>query len=325
MKTLFKLFLQKFHGPIDVIFSFLIIPAAYFLLLYRRIGSGALPKTTLRLKNIGVFPIRNHYYEPLFDDRLISVPLNKERLLPGIDFDIPSQLALLNKFSYSNELISLSLDKPSTGAESFCINNDSFESGDAEFLYQLIRHFKPAKVLEIGSGQSTKITRIALQKNQSETNVTYKHICIEPYEQPWLENLNGITLIRDLIEDCKLDWSKELIAGDLLFVDSSHVIRPQGDVLKEYLEIFPQLNPGVIIHVHDIFTPRDYLKSWVVDEVKFWNEQYLLEALLSNTDRYEIVAALNLLKHDHYNELKEVCPYLSENREPGSFYIRVKS
>jgi len=67
------------------------------------------------------------------------------------------------------------------------------------------------------------------------------------------------------------------------------------------------------------------LKSWVVDEVKFWNEQYLLEALLSNTDRYEIVAALNLLKHDYYNELKEVCPYLSENREPGSFYIRVKS
>jgi hypothetical protein len=95
----------------------------------------------------------------------------------------------------------------------------------------MIRHFKPAKVLEIGSGQSTKIARIALQKNQRESNVAYKHICIEPYEQPWLENLSDITLIRDLIEDCKLDWSKELMAGDLLFVDSSHVIRPQGDVL----------------------------------------------------------------------------------------------
>jgi hypothetical protein len=324
MKTLFKIFIQKFHRQVDIFFSFLIIPAAYFLLLYRRIGSSTLPKTTLQLKKIGVFPIRNHYYEPLFDDRLISIPLNQDRNLPGIDFNISSQLALLHKLTYSNELVSLELTKPPTCAESFCIHNGSFESGDAEFLYQLIRHFKPKNVLEIGSGQSTKIARIALQKNQQETNSTYKHICIEPYEQAWLEDLKDISLIRDLIEDCNLDWSKELVAGDLLFVDSSHVIRPQGDVLKEYLEIFPKLNPGVIVHVHDIFTPKDYLKSWIVDDVKFWNEQYLLEALLSNTDRYEVVAALNLLKHGYYNALEHVCPYLSKNREPGSFYFRVK-
>ena len=77
------------------------------------------------------------------------------------------------------------------------------------------------------------------------------------------------------------------------------MIRPQGEVLREYLEIFPRLQPGVVVHIHDIFTPRDYLKTWGVDEVRFWNEQYLLEALLTNTNRYEVIAALNFLKNNH--------------------------
>ena len=109
-----------------------------------------------------------------------------------------------------------------------------------------------------------------------------------------------------------------------MFVDSSHVIRPQGDVLKEFLEIFPQLASGVYIHVHDIFSPKDYLREWVVNEVRFWNEQYLLEALLSNSNRYEVIGALNYLKHSQYDRLKEVCPYLTPEREPGSFYMRVR-
>ena len=157
--------------------------------------------------------------------------------------------------------------------------NGSFESGDADFLYQMIRYIKPHKILEIGSGDSTKIARLALNKNKDETSKVYEHICIEPYGAPWLEKLEGTKIIRELVENCKFDWANELEAGDLLFIDSSHMIRPQGDVLKEYLEIIPVLKPGVFVHIHDIFTPRDYKKSWIVDEVKFWNEQYLLEAL----------------------------------------------
>jgi hypothetical protein len=101
------------------------------------------------------------------------------------------------------------------------------------------------------------------------------------------------------------------------------MVRPQGDVLKEYLEIFPQLKPGVYVHIHDIFTPKDYPRAWVVDDVRFWNEQYMLEALLTNTHRYEVVAALNFLKHHYPGPLSQVCPYLSADSEPGSFYFRV--
>ena len=306
----------------DLIFSIIIVPAANCLLFYREYGSNRLPKTTAILKKIGIFPIRNHYYEPLFDERNLTSPFDAERKLPGINLNDDEQIKLLTELTYAQELVEMNLSNKSNEVESFYINNGSYEAGDAEFLYQLIRYIKPAKVIEIGSGSSTKIARLALIKNRNETGETYSHICIEPYEQPWLEKLSDVQVIRKKVEDVNIDWAKELKSGDMLFVDSSHMIRPQGDVLKEYLEIFPSLSAGVYVHIHDIFTPKDYPKAWVVDDVKFWNEQYLLEALLSNTDRYKVVAALNNLKHKHYSELKQICPYLSEGNEPGSFYFK---
>jgi hypothetical protein len=310
---------------IDLFYSIFIIPAAYILLLFRKLGASRLPITTSRLKKIGIFPILNHYYEPLFDDTLLAKSLDSDRCLPGIDLNIPSQLDILQHLTFSNELSSLKLEQNVKAIDSFNIKNGSFESGDADFLYQIIRYTKPSKVIEIGSGSSTKIARLALKQNKVETGATFEHICVEPYEQPWLERLEGVTVIRELIENTKFNWANELGAGDLLFVDSSHIIRPQGDVLKEYLEIFPKLKPGVFVHIHDIFTPKDYPKSWIVEEVRFWNEQYLLEALLTNTNRYEIIAALNYLKHNHFHKLKQVCPYLTKEDEPGSFYFRVKT
>lgn len=323
VKNFLKALAKQFSGPIDSVLSVLIIPGAYLLLAYRRLGSAKLPKTTQRLKRIGVFPLRNHYYDPLFDDRLLHVPLDSPRSLPGINFNEVCQLALIKELGFTSELIVLNLVSKSESVAAFSIHNEAFGAGDADFLYQMLRLIKPGKLVEIGSGNSTKIARLAMIKNRTETAVDYRHICIEPYEQPWLESLDSIEVIRQRVEDVGWDWASELQAGDLLFIDSSHVIRPQGDVLKLYLDILPRLNPGVYVHVHDIFTPRDYLKSWVVNDVRFWNEQYLLEALLSSSRRYEIVAALNFLKHDHYESLAGVCPYLKPYSEPASFYFRI--
>ena len=85
------------------------------------------------------------------------------------------------------------------------------------------------------------------------------------------------------------------------FLDSSHIIRPDGDVVKFYLEILPNLKSGVIIHIHDIFTPKNYLANWTFDKVRLWNEQYLLEGILANSKRYEILLSLNYLKNNYYN------------------------
>ena len=307
----------------DYFISLIIILPACLLYVYRRYGSAKLPITSARLKSIGIFPILNHYYEPFFSYKLLKKQLDSKRNLPGIDLNDVGQILFLSKLTYADELLDLKLSCKSFDSKNFYINNGSFESGDAEYLYQFIRRTKPQKVVEIGSGNSTKIARMALMRNKVETRRDYKHICIEPYEQPWLDKLSDIEIVRSRVEDLDIDWSSFLESGDLLFIDSSHIIRPQGDVLKEYLEIMPLLQVGVNVHIHDIFTPRDYLKYWLVDEIRFWNEQYLLEALLSNSDRYRIVGALNYLKNDYYDELKKVCPYLTIDREPGSFYIEI--
>lgn len=165
---------------------------------------------------------------------------------------------------------------------------------------------------------------MAIEKNKEEDpEYICDQICIEPYEQPWLEQL-PVTVLRKKLEDVDCSLFDQLNANDILFIDSSHIIRPQGDVLKEYLEILPRLKAGVYMHIHDVFTPKDYLDDWLYDHVKFWNEQYLLEAFLTFNKNFKIIGALNFLMHHHYDLLKEKFPFLTYDREPGAFWMQTQ-
>ena len=304
----------------DVLLFLFVFLAAWLLKNIRRAGVNNLPICKSALMKIGVFPIRNHYYEPKFDHRKTKQPFSQDRALPGIDWNTANQLKVLETLIFSQELAELPTKKPSS--LDFYFNNGAFESGDAEYWYQLIRSIKPAKIYEVGSGNSTLMAIKAIRKNQKEdAGYHCKHVCIEPFEMPWLEE-TGASVIRKKIEDIEPDFFSDLEENDILFIDSSHVIRPQGDVLFEILELLPTLKKGVIVHVHDIMSPKDYPKSWLADEVRFWNEQYLLEAFLSNNSAWKIIGALNYLHHHHFEKLKSVAPYLTPDREPGSFYIQ---
>lgn len=294
-----------------------------FFRLYCFIGARSLPYSRELLKVLGYYPICNHYYQPLFDHRNLDKSLRDSRSLPGLDFRMDAQLALLEELNHSDELIGHRFDRKINNELQFTLGNGSFEAGDADFLYQIVRHLKPSTIIEIGSGNSTKIANLAVNMNWLETGKKAEHICIEPFEMPWLEKL-GVTVHRCRLEKINLNIFDKLGANDLLFIDSSHIIRPQGEVLVEYLEIIPRLRSGVFVHVHDIFSPRDYLDKWIKEHVLFWNEQYLLEAVLSNATRYQVVASLNHLYHTNYDQLKEVCPYLRIDSQPGSFYFKVR-
>ncbi len=151
-----------------------------------------------------------------------------------------------------------------------------------------------------------------------------RHVCIEPYDMAWLEELRDVEIVRELVEEMDRSLFASLEANDMLFIDSSHMIRPQGDVLCEHLEILPALKRGVFVHVHDIFTPRDYPAIWVKDQVRFWNEQYLVEAFLTGNRDFKIVGALNFLKHHHADEIKRRFPLLAaefDACEPASLWI----
>ena len=188
----------------------------------------------------------------------------------------------------------------------------------------MIRRFKPRRLIEIGSGFSTLIARKAIACNlQERPGCGCRHTCVEPYEEPWLEQC-GATVLRQRVESVDKSLFHQLAEDDILFIDSSHMIRPGGDVLCEYLEILPALRPGVLIHVHDVFTPRDYPAAWVCDEVRFWNEQYPLEAFLCGNRSFKVVLALNHLKHQYPAEVALKLPVLGREmwRQPGSFWMR---
>ena len=276
-----------------------------------------LPVNNKIFMKFGLLPVRDHYYQPLINPRKhLKKSLREDRQLPGINLNIEGQLSILKAFDFNEELEKFPMEKEND--LEYYFKNGSFESGDGEFLYNIIRQKKPSKFIEIGSGFSTLMANSAIIKNNNDG----KHICIEPYEVEWIKKLK-VEVIRKKVEDVNMEIFLGLQKNDILFIDSSHVIRPQGDVLTEYLEILPQLNPGVIVHVHDIFTPKDYLDEFVYINHYMWNEQYLLEALLSNSQSFKIIGAVNYLKHHYFEELAKKSPALKKqpSREPGSFWM----
>jgi hypothetical protein len=271
--------------------------------------------------SIGLLPIVDQYYQPLINPKkYLTKSLRDDRSLIGIDFNVQQQLDLLKKFQFNDELLKFPLDK--NNENEFYYNNGTFLSGDAEYLYNIVRHFKPKSIIEIGCGNSTLMIRNAIKTNLiNDGSYNCNHFCIEPYEQPWLDKIE-IELIREKVEQIDISFFQKLQPNDILFIDSSHVIRPQGDVLFEYLEILPILKPGVIIHIHDIFSPKDYLNNWVLENHFLWNEQYLLEAFLSFNSKFKIIGALNYLAHNYTKEFVDKCPIFGkQSGEPGSFWL----
>lgn len=306
----------------DVVLSPTILLSSVLLKRIRKSGMSHTPISKKIFNTVGVFPIQDHYYEPMFNPASLTKSLRDDRNLPGVDLNVQVQLSMLERFDYNEELKRLPLNQQAT--TDFYYHNGLFESGDAEYLYNMIRLHKPSALVEVGSGFSTLIARKAIEKNTEEDAwYTCRHVCIEPYENEWLGELDA-EIIREPVQHLDERLFESLGENDVLFIDSSHVIRPQGDVLFEYLEILPVLKPGVLVHVHDIFTPKDYTDNVILDQVRFWNEQYLLEAFLSFNDYFEVVGAVNFLAHNYRSELSSKCPvYGTEaaHREPGSFWL----
>jgi hypothetical protein len=303
----------------------LLLPAAFAAALVlrfaRRTGLHRLPLTRRALLRVGVLPVVDHYYEPRF--RYHGPLPDTPRPLPGIRWNDAGQLALLERLTHAHELVDGQL--PTRGPRRFRFENGYFGPGDAEFLYAAIRHFRPARITEVGSGHSTLVAAAAIDRTRAEdASYACRHLCIEPYEHQWLEEL-GVEVVRRPVESLDPAMFEELEGGDILFIDSSHVIRPGGDVLFEYLHVLPRLRPGVLVHIHDIFSPWDYPDAWLRHELKLWNEQYLLEAWLSASDDFEIIGALHYLSRHHREHLERAFPEygrVAGRHVPGSFWIR---
>jgi hypothetical protein len=266
---------------------------------------------------LGVYPVIDHYHDPPV--RPVLDP-RRERRLPGIDLRVGEQLNLLSELRYAEEL--RAIPSRSNGSLSPYYDNPAFAPADSGVYHCLLRHFKPRRVIEVGSGQSTRFAANALAINAAEGHAGGL-LTIEPYESPELERL-GATVIRERVEDVGADVFDRLEPRDVLFIDSSHVVRPGGDVAFLLLEIVPALPPGVFVHIHDVFTPYDYPTEWSRRRW-FWTEQYMVEALLTHNTRLQIVLAVHDLMTRYPQELAEACPVPSgvvPGPTPGSLWLR---
>lgn len=307
---------------LDLMYAVVSIVLAFIAKIQTRLSPERLPISYRVWDKFRVTPVSHHYYCPVFD--VHSLPANlwdTKDPLCGINFNENGQISLLKQFNYQDELSLVPIDR-SEEYLGFYHRNHSFENADAEMLYNMVRYFKSRQVIEIGSGYSTRMMKLALDKNKEEGRSS-KHFCIEPYEMPWLEQLGIDDVIRKKVEDVDSHIFGQLEAGDILFIDSSHVLRTSGDVFVEYLHILPSLKPGVLVHIHDIFLPYEYPKSWVVNERRFWTEQYVLQAFLVCNPEFEILSAVHWLAREHSALLAEVCPtYRNHGGAPGSFWIK---
>ncbi|APE27091.1 class I SAM-dependent methyltransferase [Aurantiacibacter gangjinensis] len=293
--------------------------------LFRAVGNwpGNFPLYRRQADRAGMHWRSTHYYHPTYRDADLPADVTSERELPGLDLNEAGQLALLDAFECQSELAALT--EHAEPELAYAYDNLQFNAGDADALYAMIRHARPNMLIEIGSGHSTRVAAKAIARNR-ETGALgeCRHVCTEPYEMPWLETL-GPEILRQKVEDVPRELFDALGEGDILFIDSSHVIRPFGDVTTELLQIVPRLAKGVLVHVHDIFTPRDYPERWLRRDRRLWNEQYLLEAMLAHSPRYRVCLALNWLKHNHGDALERAFPILEKypDAQPGSFWFEV--
>lgn len=264
----------------------------------------------------------NHFYQPIPDTRTLRDDLwEKESELVGVDLNLDTQLHLLrNIFPQFSEEYNQFPIEPTGVPYEFYFNNPMFSGTDALVLYCMVRYFRPKRIIEVGSGYSTFVSAQAALRNGNT-----KLICIEPYPTGVLkQGFPGLTeLIPSKVEDVDLGLFSQLEENDLLFLDTSHVVRCGGDVNELYLEVIPRLKKGVIVHSHDIFLPKELPKSWILDLHRFWTEQYLLQAFLIYNYVFEVLFSNAYMRLKCLPEMKTTFP-LSPWWGGSSFWMRKK-
>jgi hypothetical protein len=270
----------------------------------------------------GIVP-PGHFYSPLLSlqdrgDYRNTNPV--PRSYPGIDLNHAGQVALLNQFKgyYQEQPF-----KPhKQDGLRYYFDNDAYSYADALCLYCMIRHVRPGRIIEIGSGFSSCVT---LDTNERffdqriactfiEPNPGILHSLLKPEER------QSIEILAQPLQSVDRTCFQQLRAGDILFIDSTHVYKPGSDVELIFSRILPSLPSGVYVHFHDMFYPFEYPQHWIA-EGRAWNELYLVAAFLQFSAAFRIELWNHYLWHTHRDFLKAEMPLFLQN-PGGSLWLR---
>jgi len=282
----------------------------------------------------GCLPMKINYYSPVPD----IADLEQRRVwdrrseLSGIDFLPNQQLALLARLGREFGDECKWPRTPTSDPLQFYTDNNSFSFGCAASLHCILRYFKPSRLIEVGSGNSSLVISSALVQNaRNHSHQKCEYTIIDPYPGENIEGgLPGLNrLIKERVELLDTNKFDQLEKNDILFIDSSHTVRTGGDVNYLILDVLPRLAPGVIVHFHDISLPYEYSRIYFTNPSfrVFWAEAYLLQAFLSLNSRFEILLAMNYLMKDEPKHFSSAFPHFDPAKnwaDSGSFWIRSK-
>jgi hypothetical protein len=271
-------------------------------------SSGALLRALVRraARRAGLDTVVAGFYSPIVNvDELPEHVWDRQAPTPGIDLDLDAQLAMIE-----HELM------PLTDGFRPPPENPWYRPMDAHLLYAMVRRQEPARVLELGSGYSTLIIQQALAAGGGAS-----HEVVDPHPSELIPP-EGLTLHRESAATVPGSVFDALSAGDILFVDTSHVVRPGGEVVRVVLEVLPSLRSGVIVHFHDFFRPFEYPRVLYEQLGVHWQEQYLLQAFLAYNPNFEVLCANHALWRLRRERVKRLFPELRAGMEPSALWFR---
>ena len=222
----------------------------------------------------------------------------------GIDLNKDFQIGLLEKFmTYYADF------KPSNKESSealYFYENDMFGFNDGFVLYCFLRFFKPKNVVEVGSGYSSGLMIDTCENFLPDTNLIF----IDPYSKNILKTLEKrplkeYKLIRSEVQDVEMCVFDQLKSGDILFIDTSHVIKIGSDLSYLLFSVLPSLSPGVIIHIHDIWYPWEYPEQMIL-EGRAYNEAYFIRSFLQYNNGFEVLFFNSFLEKKYTSRFMEM-------------------
>jgi predicted O-methyltransferase YrrM len=264
------------------------------------------------------------YYSPLTSASELRRTVNRwnrPSALTGIAYDIDQMKTELSNLSslYLDEFMAL----PRYEQLRSLGYGPGYTAVDALTLYMMIRHLKPARYIEVGSGLSTYYCSLAAARNAAEGRPVAM-TCIEPNPYPKLYEIPGIEIVAAQVQDVNLSLF-DVQPGDVLFIDSSHILKIDGDVPYIYLELLPQLNAGAVVHIHDVPFPYNipyppalwvFGRQWPM----LWNEAMVVQALLCGNRDFRIAMSTPLIRYFDEPFLRSRIPfYESVDENPNTF------
>jgi hypothetical protein len=284
-----------------------------------------------RVESLGYRVARGaDFYSPLpseFTLRQSAARWNKPSALTGVSYDLDALRRRLSALmaAFAQEFSGL----PPYAELARLGFGPGYPEVDALVSYAMIRDLKPRRYLEVGSGLSTYYCWLAAQRNAQDGHRT-QITCIEPFPFDALQKIDNITLLKRFVQDVALDTFAALEPGDVLFIDSSHSVRIDGDVPFLCLDVLPVLKKGVHVHIHDIPFPFNTpypAEYWVLGDHKtsphwpmYWTEAMLVQAFLMFNPHFRIELSCPLLRHYDEPFLRKTVPvYRTIAEEPNTF------